>query len=177
MVLTSRADTGRVERVNGPLVEVSGLSGVAALDVIEVGPLRISAEVVSIHEGRLTAEAFEYTGGLRVGDEATAQHHALSARLGPDLLGGVFDGLLRPLEGGPTWLQPGSLVTQRSTRTWPFVPTRLELGALLEPGTLIGTLESESSVQHRVLIPPDVCGKLTWLSEAHAVTESDPVAT
>ena len=177
MVVTNRADAGRVERVNGPLVEVSGLSGVAALDVIEVGPLRIPAEVVAIHEGRLTAEAFEYTGGLRVGDEATAQRRALSARLGPDLLGGIFDGLLRPLEGGPTWLEPGSLVTQPSTRSWPFVPTSLELGTHLESGTLIGTLTSESDVQHRVLVPPDLCGKLTWLSGAREVAESDPVAT
>jgi V/A-type H+-transporting ATPase subunit A len=175
--MTNRADTGRVERVNGPLVEVSGLSSVAALDVIEVGPLHIPAEVVAIHEGRLTAEAFEYTGGLRVGDEATAQHRALSARLGPDLLGGVFDGLLRPLEGGPTWLEPGSLVAQSSTRSWPFVPTPLELGTRLESGTLIGTLNSESAIQHRVLVPPDVCGTLTWLSGASEVAESDPVAT
>ena len=175
--MTNRGDAGRVERVNGPLVEVSGLRGVAALDLIEVGPLHIPAEVVAIHEGRLTVEAFEYTGGLRVGDAATALHRALSARLGPDLLGGVFDGLLRPLEGGPTWLEPGSLVTQPSTRSWPFVPTPLELGTHLESGTLIGTLKSESDVQHRVLVPPDLCGKLTWLSGAREVAESDPVAT
>ena len=175
--MTNRGDAGRVERVNGPLVEVSGLRGVAALDLIEVGPLHIPAEVVAIHEGRLTVEAFEYTGGLRVGDGATALHRALSARLGPDLLGGVFDGLLRPLEGGPTWLEPGSLVTQLSTRSWPFVPTPLELGTHLESGTLIGTLKSESDVQHRVLVPPDLCGKLTWLSGAREVAESDPVAT
>jgi V/A-type H+-transporting ATPase subunit A len=175
--MTNRGDAGRVERVNGPLVEVSGLRGVAALDLIEVGPLHIPAEVVAIHEGRLTVEAFEYTGGLRVGDGATALHRALSARLGPDLLGGVFDGLLRPLEGGPTWLEPGSLVTQPSTRSWPFVPTPLELGTHLESGTLIGTLKSESDVQHRVLVPPDLCGKLTWLSGAREVAESDPVAT
>jgi V/A-type H+-transporting ATPase subunit A len=175
--MTNRGDAGRVERVNGPLVEVSGLRGVAALDLIEVGPLHIPAEVVAIHEGRFTVEAFEYTGGLRVGDGATALHRALSARLGPDLLGGVFDGLLRPLEGGPTWLEPGSLVTQLSTRSWPFVPTPLELGTHLESGTLIGTLKSESDVQHRVLVPPDLCGKLTWLSGAREVAESDPVAT
>ena len=110
VVVTDRSETGRVERVNGPLVEVSGLRGVAALDVIEVGPLRIPAEVVSIRNGRLTAEAFEYTGGLRVGDAVTSQQRPLSARLGPDLLGGVFDGLLRPLEHGPDWLAPGWLV-------------------------------------------------------------------
>jgi V/A-type H+-transporting ATPase subunit A len=166
-----------VERVNGPLVEVSGLRGVAALDVIEVGPRHIPAEVVSIREGRLTAEAFEYTGGLRVGDAATTERRALSARLGPDLLGGVFDGLLRPLEGGPTWLEPGSVVGRPSARTWSFVPAPLDLGGRLESGTLLGTLQSERVVQHRVNVPPDVSGTLTWLSDRRELTERDPVAT
>ena len=64
---------GQVVRVNGPLVEVEGLAGVAALDIVEVGELRLPAEVVAIHEGSLTAEAFEYTGGLRVGDPVTGR--------------------------------------------------------------------------------------------------------
>jgi V/A-type H+-transporting ATPase subunit A len=174
--MIERGATGRVERVNGPLVEVSGLSDVAALDVIEVGPLRIPAEVVAIRDGRLTAEAFEYTGGLQVGDEATAQHRALSARLGPHLLGGIFDGLLRPLEGGPTWLAPGTLVSGASARTWSFLPAPLKVGDVIEPGTLLGTLASESTVQHRVYVAPDVRGTLTWLSEAGERAEDDAVA-
>jgi V/A-type H+-transporting ATPase subunit A len=167
---------GRVERVNGPLVEVSGLSDVAALDVIEVGPLRIPAEVVAIRDGRLTAEAFEYTGGLRVGDEATAQHRALSARLGPHLLGGIFDGLLRPLEGGPTWLAPGTLESGGSARTWSFLPAPLKVGDVIGPGTLLGTLASESAVQHRVYVAPEVRGTLQWLSAAGERAEDDAVA-
>jgi V/A-type H+-transporting ATPase subunit A len=174
--MTQGGSTGRVERVNGPLVEVSGLRDVAALDVIEVGPLRIPAEVVALRDGRLTAEAFEYTGGLRVGDEATAQHRALSARLGPHLLGGIFDGLLRPLEGGPTWLAPGTLAPAASSRTWSFVPAPLSVGASIEPGTLLGTLASDSAVQHRVYVAPDVRGTLTWLSGPGERAENDPVA-
>ena len=174
--MTNEGVAGRVERVNGPLVEVSGLRGVAALDVIEVGPLRIPAEVVALRDGLLTAEAFEYTGGLRVGDEATAQHRALSARLGPHLLGGIFDGLLRPLEGGPTWLAPGTLVTSTSKRTWSFVPAALSVGVFVEPGTLLGTLGDVSAVQHRVHVPPDVRGTLMWLSAEGERAENEPVA-
>jgi V/A-type H+-transporting ATPase subunit A len=176
VVVTDSTDTGRVQRVNGPLVEVTGLRGVAALEVIELGPLHIPAEVVSIRDGRLTAEAFEYTGGLRVGDEAISQNRPLSARLGPHLLGGVFDGLLRPLEDGPTWLEPGSLATRASLTKWPFVPTSIALGAQLQPGAILGTVTTVSGFEHRVLVPPDVTGSLTWLAAQGEIGESGAVA-
>ena len=168
--------TGRVERVNGPLVEVAGLGGVAALDVIEVGPLHIAAEVVSIQDGRLTAEAFEYTGGLRVGDAAVSRNQPLSARLGPGLLGGVFDGLLRPLEGGPTWLAPGGLAARTTTASWPFRPVGIELGSDLAPGTLLGTVTTGANFEHRILVPPGVSGPLTRLAPAGTMGEEDVVA-
>ena len=53
-------------------------------------------------------QAYEYTGGLAAGAPVAALGRPLSARLGPGLLGGVFDGLLRPLTAAPTWLAPGA---------------------------------------------------------------------
>ncbi len=168
--------TGRVERVNGPLVEVTGLRGVGALDVIDVGPRRIPAEVVSIQDGRLTAEAFEYTGGLRVGDPAISRQRPLSARLGPGLLGGAFDGLLRPLEDGPTWLAPGALDRVVSGASWAFSPAPVELGTDLAPGTRLGTVVTGASFEHRILVPPGVQGTLTQLASASTLGEDDVVA-
>jgi V/A-type H+-transporting ATPase subunit A len=171
------AATGRVVRVNGPLVEVAGLSGVAALDVVEVGPLRIPAEVVSIRDGLLTVEAFEYTGGLRVGDVAVSSLRPLSARLGPGLLGGVFDGLLRPLAEAPTWLTPGALAEHPSGASWPFAPVSIDVGTVLSPGAILGTVTTGSGFVHRVLVPPDVHGALTWLAGPGATGDDDVTAT
>ena len=92
---------GRVVRVNGPLVEVEGLEGTAMMETIEVGPGHLSAEVVSLRPGIATAQVYEYTGGLKVGDGARRLGAPLSARLGPHLLGSIFDGLLRPLSARP----------------------------------------------------------------------------
>ena len=166
---------GRVVRVNGPLVEVEGLVGTAVLDVVEVGDARLSAEVVSIRSGLVTAQAYEYTGGLRVGDSATGLGRPLSARLGPGLLGGIFDGLLRPLAGGPTWLTPGALTTARPTATWPFVPTAGEDQAVA-PGDCLGTIAGRGGPEHRVLVPPGVSGRLTALAGAGELTEDQVVA-
>jgi V/A-type H+-transporting ATPase subunit A len=149
---------------------------VAALDVIEVGPLGISAEVVSIRDGLLTAEAFEYTGGLRVGDTAVSRGRPLSARLGPGLLGGVFDGLLRPLDNGPTWLDPGTLAERKSDVTWPFRPVPVDLGTPLAPGAPLGTVTTSGGFVHRILTPSPVTGPLTWLADAGPIGEDEAVA-
>ena len=91
----------RIVRVNGPLVEVQGLAAVAMYDIIELGQRRLPGEAVAIRGDVTTVQAYEYTGGLAPGEPATSRGEPLSAGLGPHLLGGVFDGLLRPLTGAP----------------------------------------------------------------------------
>ena len=66
------ARTGRVVRVNGPLVEVEGLEGVAMLELVVLGPDRVSAEIVALEGARATLQAYEYTGGIRVGDPGSS---------------------------------------------------------------------------------------------------------
>ena len=43
---------GAVTRVNGPLVEVRGLDGIAMREVLALGPQRLAAEIVGISGGR-----------------------------------------------------------------------------------------------------------------------------
>jgi len=166
--------TGRVVRVNGPLVEVEGLRSVAVSDVVEVGPASLAAEVVSVRRGLVTAQVYEYTGGLRVGDTAAGQSRPLSVRLYPGLLGGIFDGLLRPLAGRPTWLSPGSLEREPTAR-WPFVPYASP-GAAAGPGTVLGTVSTRSGIEHRVLLPPGMSGPVEWVAEQGEIGETDTIA-
>jgi len=166
---------GRVVRVNGPLVELEGLTGTAVLDVVELGSARLAAEVVSIRRGLVTAQAYEYTGGLRVGDRVVGLGRPLSAMLGPGLLGGIFDGLLRPLVHRPAWLTPGSLTGEAGPGpTWRFVPG-VRSGAEVAPGTVLGTVATPGRIDHRVLVPPGVAGTVTWVSGGGEVTDEEPV--
>jgi V/A-type H+-transporting ATPase subunit A len=164
-----------VVRVNGPLVEVEGLDEVAVLDMVEIGALRLAAEVISVRPGRVTAQVYEYTGGLRVGEDVRCRGHPLAARLGPHLLGATFDGLLRPLSDLPAWLSPGSS-DNHPARRWHFVP-RCEPGSPATPGTLLGSVATQELVEHRVLVPPLVSGSVEWVSGPAEVTEDQPVAT
>lgn len=166
--------TARVVRVDGPLVDVEGLAGVAMSEVVELGPTKLAAEVVAVRDARVTTQAYEYTGGLRPGDPVTRRGEPLSARLGPGLLGGVFDGLLRPLAGAPTWLRPGATADPASAR-WRFVPEAQE-GATLGAGDVLGAVTDAGAVPHRVLVPPDAGGVLAKLATDGSYAGTDVVA-
>jgi V/A-type H+-transporting ATPase subunit A len=163
-----------VVRVNGPLVEVEGLDRVAVLDMLEIGGLRLAAEVISVRPGRVTAEVYEYTGGLRVGEEARCLRQPLAARLGPHLLGGTFDGLLRPLSDLPAWLAPGA-VGRHPAQPCRFLP-RCRAGTRVEAGTVLGAVSTNSSIEHRVMVPPGVSGPVDWISDPVEVMPDEPVA-
>jgi V/A-type H+-transporting ATPase subunit A len=171
--------TGRVVRISGPLVEVDGVDGVSMLELVAVGPHRISAETVAIAGTRATLQAYEYTGGLKAGDAADATGHELSALLGPGLLGQVFDGLMRPLSSAPLWLTPDRAASTQDAatlaRSWTFVP-EASTGARVVAGEVLGTVPEAGSVQHRVLVPFGVSGELTWLAPESQVHALDAVA-
>ncbi|WP_207790732.1 hypothetical protein [Thermaurantiacus tibetensis] len=59
---------------------------------------RLMAEVLRIRGREADLQVFESTAGVAVGDVVELGDRPLSARLGPGLLGGLFDGLQRPLE-------------------------------------------------------------------------------
>lgn len=166
---------GTVRRVNGPLVEIDGLPGLAMAELVEAGTARLPAEVVAISGDRATAQAYEYTGGLAVGDPVTRLGRPLAARLGPHLTGGVFDGLLRPLTRAGTWLAPGRTPAP-DPRTWPFTPVA-RTGVTVGPGDVLGTVDVAGPATYRVLVPPDLEGPLETLMPAGRYPAGVPVAT
>lgn len=156
--MTNRPD-GRITRVAGPLVEVARLGDVAMSDVVSLGTARLPSEIVAIRDGAVTVQAYEYTGGLAPGNVAVAQGHALSAELGPGLLGRVFDGLLRPLTDAPTWLAPGASGADPADRDhrWRFKPV-VAVGDRVAGGAVLGVVTDAGLLEHRVLVPPGVAG-------------------
>jgi V/A-type H+-transporting ATPase subunit A len=169
------AAVSRVRRVAGPLVEVDRFPGAAMNDLVTLGDNTSAAEIVAIAGDRVTVQAYEYTGGLGPGAQVGALRHRLSARLAPDLLGGVFDGLLRPLHDAPTWLLPGP-ATRITERRWRFRPT-VAIDDRLEAGAVIGVIEDAGPLEYRVLLPPDGEGTVTWIADEGDYGADDAVAT
>lgn len=165
---------GRVVRVNGPVVEIEGLKGVATAELIDLGPDRLPAEAVMVRDGIVTAQVYAYTGGLRPGAPAVPLGRPLSVALGPGLLGGVFDGTMRPLDVAGDFIGTGA--DDQTRRTWTFVP-RAALDEALRPGALLGVVQETAAVEHRLLVPPQVGGRLTWLASAGEHSADEALAT
>ena len=152
------AVTGTITRVNGPLVEAEDLPRVAMYDVVELGHDRLPGEVVAVRGSVATVQAYEYTGGLAPGDPAHGRGEALSVQLGPGLLGGVFDGLLRPLSDAPTWLVPAALDRSAGVTRWPFRPL-VAPGDVVGAGEVLGVVDS-GPLPYLVQVPPGVGGRV-----------------
>ena len=93
-----------VDRIEGPLVFVRGVDDVGLNDQVEVqsasGP-RVG-RVVTIDRDNVVVEVFQGTDGLSLkGTRVRFLGDPVRFRVGPGLLGRVFDGSGRPLDGGP----------------------------------------------------------------------------
>jgi len=172
----SRPSLGRVTRVNGPLVEVAGLAGVSMGEIVELGERGLPGEVVTIRGDSSVVQAYEYTGGLAPGDPASGRGAPLSALLGPHLLGGVFDGLLRPLRNAGAWLAPDQPLTAEDGRTFEFTPEAAD-GDALEAGGCLGSVANSGRVRYRVLVPPGVAGTVAVMRTAGPVASDGVIAT
>jgi V/A-type H+-transporting ATPase subunit A len=164
-----------VTHVTGSLVDLEPMPGAAMFDVVALGERRIPGEIVAISDDRVSVQAFEDTTGLGPGAPAVGTGAPLSASLGPGLLGGVFDGLLRPLSGAGTWLRPGADRVDGADGRWKFTPSVGE-GALVGPGDELGLVTDGGPLPFRVLVPPGGSGPVEWIADAGQYRDDVPVA-
>ena len=167
---------GTVVRVDGPVVEVAGLADAAMLDVVEVGAARLPGEVIALVDGIATVQVYEYTGGLRPGEQVASSGLPLTAELGPGLLGGVFDGMLRRLGDADDFLVPGGHhATLPRDRQFAFTP-HVTAGSEVEAGAVLGAVPEAGALTHHVLAPPGVAGPVEWLADPGSYSVDDRIA-
>ncbi len=165
-----------VGRVSGPVVEVEGLRGARLLDLVDLGEQRLTGEVIALRGDVAVVQAHEYTGGLAPGAPAVLGPGPLSAELGPGLLGGVFDGMLRRLDRLGDRLGPGArAATLDADRHWPFAPA-VKAGDVVAGGAILGTVRETEAIEARVLVPPHGGGIVEWVAGEGDYTVSEPIA-
>ena len=89
--------TGVIRDINGPIVTID-LPGVRNGEQVKIGELGLFGEVISLNGRQAIVQTYESTDGVRPGEPAIGLGRPLSVELGPGLLGGIFDGVQRPLE-------------------------------------------------------------------------------
>jgi V/A-type H+-transporting ATPase subunit A len=178
---------GTIVRVAGPVVVAEGLRGVRMYDVVHVGHMRLVGEVIRLAGGLATIQVYEDSSGLRVGEPVTSTGGPFMIELGPGLLSSIFDGVQRPLP--VLRLQQGDFITRGGTalaldrqKVWDFEP-RVEVGARVSGGDLLGIVPETPHLEHRVLVPPHIrgvveeirCGQFTVEEKIAIVRDTEPV--
>ena len=145
--------------VGGPVLKAEAARGHFSMnEAVSVGRSGLLGEVLRIDGPVLTIQIYEDTTGLRPGDPVAGTGGPLAVRLGPGLLGGIYDGLLRPLGSlKGQHVRPGD--RPDDPRDFDFSPA-LETGAMLTGGELLGTARDQAGREHRCLVPPDAQGRV-----------------
>lgn len=91
-------NNGTIIRVSGPLVVARGLGGTRIYDMVRVGNYKLFGEVVEIRGEEYSIQVYEETEGVGPGEPVYPTFGAFSVELGPGLIGGIYDGVQRPLD-------------------------------------------------------------------------------
>ena len=155
----------KIYSINGPVVKVTGGRGLAMMDMVHVGAEQLIGEVVSVDGEVTTVQVYEDTAGLEPGAPVTTTGAPMSLRLGPGLLGNIFDGIGRPLKAlegisGPFLGRGVNLSALDMEKLWPVTVTVRE-GDQVAPGTLYAQCRETDAIVHRCLVPAGVSGTVT----------------
>ena len=170
---------GRVVRVSGPLVVATGLTGAKMHETVRIGEQKLFGEVIEIRGDRYSLQVYEETEGLGPGDPVVATGETLSVELGPGLIGAIYDGIQRPLDllrakFGDYIVRGADVEAIDRERKWDLRPTA-QPGQQVQTGDILGTVQETPVVEHRVLVPHGVEGKLKYIEQKEA-TVTDTVA-
>jgi len=158
--------TGHITGVNGNMI-TAAFEGVVSQNEVGYavrGEERLKAEVIRIRGNTAFLQIFESAKGLKIGDPVEFTGELLSVRLGPGLLGQIYDGLQNPLpqlaESFGYFLPRGvSRDGLDPARDWDFRP-EVRPGDIVRAGTWLGSVP-ETQFRHHVMVPFDWAGDWT----------------
>ncbi|MEA5051254.1 MAG: V-type ATP synthase subunit A [Oscillospiraceae bacterium] len=164
-----------IEKVAGPLIVASGMRDCQMYDVARVSDKKLIGEIIELRGDRASIQVYEETAGLGPGEPVYATGEPLAAELGPGLIGGIFDGIQRPLE--TIYEQFGDRITRGidvpklpRDKKWRFVPVAKK-GDELGAGDVLGTVAETEAVTQKIMVPPNLRGTLEWIADGEFTIE------
>lgn len=160
---------GTIKKVAGPLVVAEGMRDANMFDVVRVSNQRLIGEIIEIHGDQASIQVYEETAGLGPGEPVESTGAPLSVELGPGLIGGIFDGIQRPLvdimEATGTNLKRGvEIPSLNREKKWNFVPS-VSVGDEVEAGDVIGTVAETKVVSQKIMVPYGMKGTIKSITE------------
>ena len=151
--------TPTIKSINGPVIQARNASSLKIREMVTVGHLKLIGEVVSIDGDLATIQVYEDTSGLKVNDEIIKTKRALSVRLGPGMIGNMFDGIQRPLDKikakHGSFIPSGlGLSNLDEEKIWD-VKIKVKTGEEIKKGQIYATIDETSVIEHRLMSTVD----------------------
>ncbi len=153
---------GKLKKISGPVVVAEEMVGSQINEVVTVGKEKLMGEIISLKRTDASIQVYEDTSGLRPGEPVEPSGYPLTVELGPGLLGGVFDGIQRPLSvlsESSSFIQRGVNINSLDRKKkWEFTQ-KVKKGAVVSGGDVLGIVK-EFDFEHRIMVPPKINGKI-----------------
>lgn len=169
---------GKIIRVAGPLVVARGLQNVKMYEMVRVGELKLFGEIIGLDKDIAYIQVYEETQGVGPGEPVFPLGEPLSVELGPGIVGQIYDGIQRPLnklaEQAGDFLSRGlSLPALDRTIKWDF-EAWAKPGDEVVGGDVLGVVQETSALQHKILVPPNLRGKILEIKSG-SYTVEEPI--
>ncbi len=163
--------------ISGPVLRARSEGPFVLREAVGVGEQGLLGEVIRLARDEIVVQVYEDTSGLRPGIRVRGTGRPLAVWLGPGIVGGIFDGLLRRIDEpalGP-YVKPG--LGRGEPGRFRFRPTAAP-GDRLAPGTVVGSVENGTDLLQHCLVPPDApAGEVAAIAPAGSYGEEEVVCT
>ena len=168
-----------VARISGPVAVAKDLEGAQMFDVVRIGEMGLVGEIIRLEGNSAQIQVYEDTTGLKPGEKVVNTKRPLSMQLGPGLLKSIYDGIQRPLDvlaaDSGDFISRGKIVPALDQKKkWDFIPVKKN-GDQVSPGEIIGEVQETPLIKHKIMVPYNVSGELTDISEGQ-FTVNDKIA-
>lgn len=155
---------GKVAMINGPVIHGENMTGFKMREMVLVGKNKLIGEIISIDGDQGTVQVYEETEGLKREELIVSTGKPLSLKLGPGMLGNMFDGIQRPLkkirDDHGSFIPEGiGLISIDEEKIWE-VKLHIKSGDIVKEGEIFGTVQETELITHKLLVPVGVSGKV-----------------
>ena len=170
---------GTIVKVAGPLIVAEGMPDIQMFDVVRVGRDQLIGEVIELRDDKASIQVYEETAGLGPGDPVYSTGEPLSVELGPGLIGGIYDGIQRPLTNiykaaGDRLPRGVEVLKLDPKKEWNFKAVARS-GEKVTGGDVLGTVQETEAVMQKIMVPPRIEGTVEWIFDGTA-TIKDVIA-
>ncbi|CAJ0593815.1 unnamed protein product [Cylicocyclus nassatus] len=176
----SEGTYGFVYGVSGPVVTAEKMAGSAMYELVRVGHSELVGEIIRLEGDFATIQVYEETSSVTIGDPVLRTGKPLSVELGPGIMGAIFDGIQRPLKEIADMTKsiyiPKGVSTRALSRDnrWDYTANKeITVGSHVTGGDVIGSVQENLLIKHKIMIPPNSCGTVTYVAPSGQYTIED----